>query len=62
MRDYRILVRAGGKEQTVVSERDNILRFRRHFFAPVRAGEVRLAIDRTWGTGYAEIFDFRVYE
>ena len=37
------------------------LRFRRHAFDPVMASRLRLVVHATWGSPYAEVFDFRAY-
>ncbi len=61
VREYAVEVKTGSVWRIIAADAENFLRFRRHDVEPVEATAVRLAIHRTWGSPYAEVFDFRVY-
>lgn len=61
IRSYEIQLITDNGHTTIIEEQENILRFRRHSFAPVKAKGVRLLVHATWGFPYAEVFDMRVY-
>jgi hypothetical protein len=61
VRDYDITALNGGRPTVLVRERDNARRFRRHSFEPAPADTLRLTVYRTWGSPFAELYDWRVY-
>ncbi|MBT3381676.1 MAG: FAD-dependent oxidoreductase [Lentisphaerae bacterium] len=61
IRDYDVVAVTPNGEVTVAQGRENIMRFRRHAFAPVQASALRIRVFSTWGSPRAEILDFRVY-
>jgi hypothetical protein len=62
VRDYRIEAEAGGTWETVVREKKNFQRFRRHVFAPVTAQKIRLVAEAVQGDGPACVHEIRIYE
>jgi hypothetical protein len=62
IRNYRIEVNADGEWQTVVSEKMNFQRFRRHVFTPVVTDRIRLTAETVQGGGPACVHEIRIYE
>ena len=62
--DYRVEILADGKWDTIISEKDNYLRFRKHKLAqPVKAKTVRLTVDRVWDKGQpTRVYAIELYE
>jgi hypothetical protein len=61
VKSYRILTRQKGRWRTIVDERDNVCRFRRHQFSPVRSREIKLRVLETHGAPSAQVFEIRAY-
>jgi hypothetical protein len=61
VRDYRVLYTRNGDWQQLFSEQGVHQRFRRHRFEPVRARQVRVVIERTWGAATAQVYEVRAY-
>ena len=62
IKNYELIALTDAGEVTVVSERENYKRFVTHKFAPVTANAFKLVVYETWGSEYAEVYDFRIYE
>ncbi|MBI5442503.1 MAG: FAD-dependent oxidoreductase [Deltaproteobacteria bacterium] len=61
VKDYEVQVRADGVWTPVASVTENIQRFRRHEFEPVRADAVRVVVNATHGHATARIYEVRIY-
>jgi len=61
VRDYDSVGETVRGEQTVVQERGNIHRFRRHVFPAAAVRSLRLLIHRTWGADSTDVFDMRLH-
>ena len=61
VRDYSILVAAGGKTVEVAKVTGNHQRLRRHDFDPIQAQSVRISITATNGSETARIYEVRCY-
>ena len=57
---FRIDVLDGKQWRSVFEETDNILRYRKVNFTPVKTKAVRLVILSTWGAEQAHVFAFDV--
>ncbi len=62
VRDYRIEAFIDGRWETLCDVTDNFRRFRRHTFAPVTSGRLRILIRRVWDEETpAAVYEVRVY-
>jgi hypothetical protein len=61
VRDYRIDIEIDDGWKTVILERDNFQRLRRHRFEPVKTRKLRLTVEATHGAPFARIFEIRCY-
>ena len=61
VKDYEIRIIKDKKEISLFCVQGNIMRLRKHSFKPVEAEAVKLVIHGTWGSPFAEVFDFRAY-
>lgn len=63
VKDYRVEARIGGTWETVVRETGNRKRKRVHRLdRPIRTDRIRLVVEATNGSPYAEVIEVRVYE
>jgi hypothetical protein len=62
IRNYRIEVLVNEEWRTVVLEKKNFQRFRRHVFTPVTTDRIRLTAESVEGGGAACIHELRVYD
>ena len=61
IKDYEIRIMKAKKEISLFGVQGNIMRLRKHFFKPIAAEGVKLVVHGTWGSPFAEVFDFRAY-
>lgn len=61
-KDYDIIAETTNGDQVLARVRENIQRFRRHCFTPVKAQAIRLVIYQSWGASEIDLFDFRLYQ
>jgi hypothetical protein len=58
---YRIISILKGKETTIFVEKENFQRRARHVFEGLHAQKLRVVVEETWGSPFAEIFEVRIY-
>lgn len=61
VRSYRIDCEVDGSWRTVASENLNFQRFRRHTFASVKTGRIRLTVEAMHGSAQARVIEIRAY-
>ncbi|WP_276256574.1 FAD-dependent oxidoreductase [Halomontanus rarus] len=61
IRTYRVEALIDGEWKRLHRETGNYQRFRRHVFEPIETDSVRIVVEETNGTPYAEIFEVRAY-
>jgi hypothetical protein len=62
VKNYDIIAETTNGDQILVLARENIQRFRRHHFSPVKVQAIRLVIYQSWGAAEVDLFDFRIYQ